>query len=392
MSTRLVPFVLVVATFASCKALNKPIDFNKVRRPERVPARLDEVREDLAAGDTERALYRIRGARSAPGLPTAVRDELETLLEEVVDVRIRELSGDDGDPRELAQMIDLGLPNQSAVTAGVLGARAYMERGKEYKAYKLLSKLEERYPRHHGKVEAGAILAEAGLILADDPFSFLGFFAARKDGMEVLEYLILTYPADRRCDEAYFKLAEMYEEDRLWVLARQRHEDLRLWHAESPYAILSEAMIPRLRLRALKSPEYERRELLKARFEIENWLRIHADHAIEPDVRLDYADCLERLILNDLSVARFYRRVEQYFGARLHAERALVDARVAGNPGLIETAEALLITLPDDSESRTPDASAFSADESLIRTTIGERKKREAGEEAEGEAEIEEQP
>jgi hypothetical protein len=387
MTLRSAPYVLTALLLAACSSMNKPIDWDKARNASDVPPRIEQAKIDLAEGRTERAVSRLRGAREARGLPTEVREELETLLEVAAEKRIQELSGEHKRPGELADMVDLGLPNQIAVSAGILAARIYLEQGREYKAYKLLAKLEENYPRHHGKVDAGAILAEAGLALADDPSNWFGFFAARTDGIEVLEYLVLTYPADRRCDEAYFKLAELYEEDRLWALARQRHEDLRLWHRESPYAPLSEAHIPRLRLRSLKSPEYERRELLKARYELETWLRNHAGHEIEPEVRLDYADCLERLILNDLSVSRFYRRVEQYFGARLHAERALVDARVAGNQRLVDTAEAILASLPDDSESRTPDASSFSADDSLIRTTIGEREARETSE-----TEVEEEP
>ena len=40
--------------------------------------------------------------------------------------------------------------------------------------------------------------------------------------------------------------------------------DLLLYHHESPLAIKSEAKIPRLRLIALRSPEYDRREMLRA--------------------------------------------------------------------------------------------------------------------------------
>ncbi len=387
MSPRLVPFVLAALTLGSCSSINKPIDWDKARSPADVSLRIEQAREDLANGRTERALRKLRGSRDVRGLSTELRDELESLLEEVAERRIGELSGADARPRELADMVELGLPNQLAVAAGVRAARLYLERGREYKAYKLLVDLEDRYPRHHGKIEAGAVLIEAGLALADDPSSFLGLFTGRSDGIQILEYAVLTYPADRRCDEAYFKLAELYEQDRLWALARERHEDLRLWHPDSPFAAISEAMIPRLRLRALKSPEYERRDLLKARYELESWLRSHAGHEIEPDVKLDYADCLGRLVLNDLSVARFYRRIEQYFGARLHAERALADSRAAGNQELIESAEKVLSSLPEDSESRTPDSSAFSADDSLIRTTIGERETRERGEHEEEAAE-----
>ena len=335
---------------AACSSLNSPIDWNKprIKEPAEVPAAIERARAELAEGDTEMALLRLRVAREVRGLPVKVRDELEALIERVVEIRIDELSREGGNPKDLEKMLELDLPNQLAVAAGVRGARMHLDQGKPYKAFKLLRKVEERYPRHHGKVEAGEILAEAGLELANDPWSFLGFWSKRSDGIQVLEYLVITYPSEPRCAEAYFKLARMYEEDRLWMLARQRHEDLRLWHPESVYAVASEASIPRLRLRSLKSPEYERRELLKARFELEEWLRNHAGHDLEARVRLDYTDCLLRLIENDLSVARFYRRIDKEIGARLHADRALEDAR---NAGLVEAqarAQRVIDTLPPE--------------------------------------------
>ena len=79
-------------------------------------------------------LKKLRGARDVKGLPTDVRNELETLLDEVAEQRIRELSDGEGSPGELADMVELGLPNQIAVDAGILGARIYLERGKGYNA------------------------------------------------------------------------------------------------------------------------------------------------------------------------------------------------------------------------------------------------------------------
>jgi len=348
-------FVLLVCTLlcAACSTFNSPIDWNKprIRKPEQVPGAIETARHEVEEGKTAKALQRLLIAREVRGVPTETRDELESLIEAVAEQRIDELSGKDGSARELAKMLEVSLPNQLAVAAAVRAARMYLDAGRPFKAFLLLRKTEEKYPRHHEKVEAGAILAEAGLQLANDPWNFLGFFRKRDDGIQVLEYLVLTYPGERRCADAYYKLAQLYEEDRLWDLARQRYEDLRLWHADSPYAIAAEASIPRLRLRALKSPEYERRELLQARFELEEWLRAHAGHELEERVRLDYTDCLLRLIENDLSVARFYKRIHQDFGARMHADRALADARAAGLHDAEAKAQALLDQLPQAREA-----------------------------------------
>lgn len=352
---------LVLCT--ACSSFNAPIDWNKprIKGAEEVPAAIAKARKEAAEGNSKRALERLYIAEDVRGLTPVVRDEISTLIEQVVELRIGELGQEGQNPKHLAKMLDLKLPNQLAVAAGVRAAHMYMDDDKPFKAFKLLRKVEEKYPRHHGKVDAGQILAEAGLQLADDPSSFLGFFSARDKGIQVLEFLVITYPAEPRCADAYFKLAQIYEEDRLWRLARQRHEDLRLWHPESSFAIASEASIPRLRLRELKSPEYERRGLLKARFELEEWLRGHAGHSLEERVRLDYTDCLLRLIENDLSVARFYRRIDKQQGARLHAERALADARGAQLADAERRAQAVLDSLPPEVSSLDTPAAVESA-------------------------------
>jgi outer membrane protein assembly factor BamD (BamD/ComL family) len=190
----------------------------------------------------------------------------------------------------------------------------------------------------------------AGLTLSKDDSGFLGFFRAKDDAKAILEYLVLTYPTERRCDQAYFALAQLYEEDHIWSTARERHEDLVTYHYESPFEPISEARIPHLRLRALRSPEYDRRELLRARVELEQWLSKHPGHELENSVRLDYADCLQRLVESDLFVARFYKRVSQWQGARLHAERALRIANETADERVIARATSVLDSLPPASE------------------------------------------
>jgi hypothetical protein len=187
-----------------------------------------------------------------------------------------------------------------------------------------------------------------------------------------LDYLVLTYPLESRCDQAFYKLAQMYEHDRLFELARERHEELLYAHIKSPLAVASEARIPHLRLAGLKSPEYDRREMLKARDELEAWLKHHSGDELEAQVRYDYADCLARLVENDMNVARFYRRISQPYGARFHAARALADAQAAADPKLVASATELLATIPDVSalpgKIKQPGEDAFSTDPSLIRS------------------------
>jgi hypothetical protein len=344
----------------------------RATKPEQVPALLARAEEEHAAGRTDEALDLVRDAREIKGLAPEQRDAIDLAIERYARELVDELATERPDPGALVDLLDLSLPQQVSVSAGLRAARLYLERGRPYKAYKTLKDLETKYPRHHGRSEAGEILFDAGMRLADDPSHFLGFFSARDDGIEVLEYLTLTYPSERRCDQAFARLAQMYEEDGELEFARERHEDLLFFCGTSPLAVASEARIPHLRLAGLESPEYDRRELTQARTEIEGWLAKHEGHALERDVRVDLADCLRRIAASDLGIARFYRRIDQPFGARFHAGRALETARLARDEGLATAAETLLGALPAVAalppDAAAPGAGAFSSDESLLRS------------------------
>jgi hypothetical protein len=175
----------------------------------------------------------------------------------------------------------------------------------------------------------------------------------------------------------------MYEEDKLYGLARERHEELLYAHIRSPLATASEARIPHLRLAGLESPEYDRRELLKARTELEAWLQRRAGDPLEKDVRYDYADCLARLVASDLGLARFYRRVDQPYGARFHAARALEVANLSTDARLIASATNLLAQIPEVSalpgQAAKPGEESFSTDTSLIRSLQQRTEEKEKG-------------
>jgi len=369
------PTSLLLTLLASCSAMpwHSPLRLSK---PEEVPGAIAAAKQDFEAGRTQTALDRVRYAREVDGLDAGVRDEVELLVERYADRRIEELRQPGSNPSDLADLIDLDLPQQLSVAAGLSAARLYLDRDRPYKAYRLLKKLETNYPRHHGRGEAGQILVDAGTQLAKSDGGWW-LWTDREDGIEVLEFLVLTYPSERRCDVAFAELARMYEEDRDFGLAIQRHEELLFSHVDSSFVIESQARIPHLRLASVESPEYDRKELLRARSEIEAWLRIHAGHALEAIVRVDYADCLRRIVQSDLGVARFYRRVSQPFGARFHAARALEVARETGDRELIRETESFLRSLPEvaalPGEIRGVGDDAFSHDATDVRSALDAR-------------------
>jgi hypothetical protein len=370
--------LLALALLSSgCSSLADSFRPRLVSEPDEVPAAIERSERELAEGKTELALRRARDARAVRGLAPADRDRLELLIERIAAALIDQQEADADGAARLAELVDAGLPKQLSVAAGLRAAHIRMDLDQPFKAYRMLRKLEDKFPRHHGRGEAGAILAEAGLKLADDPWSFL-FFNARDDGVEILEYLVLTYPSERRCDEAFAKLAQVYEERKQYNLAIQRNEELLFSHGDSPLASASQARIPHLRLRGLESPEYDRTELLRARRELEAWLTRRSGDEAEAEVRLDYADCLQRLVQSDMGIARYYRRIDRPYGARYHAERALRLALDTGDEGLTRDARKLLASIPEvgAAASAPIDDDMFSADSTLLRTTIDEQQQR----------------
>ncbi|MBK7874417.1 MAG: hypothetical protein IPJ77_01455 [Planctomycetes bacterium] len=316
---------LALAGATACSSTGRKLDAAEV------PAALEAARADLTAGRNEDALDRMRAAANATGLPTAQRDAVQRTLEEAAALRIEELSRPGSDPDDLADLVDLELPRQLAVLAGLRAARGLFDEGEAYDAYKLLKKLDAKYPEHHERFAAGELLVEIGLWLVPNGTGWLGIGHSTGDAQEVLEYVLIHHPSAPRCAEAYVALAQVYEDDRDWQLARERYELLVLNHPNSPLRRDAQARIPNLRLRALRSPEYDRSELLRAKSELETWLADFAGQEGEREVRVDLGDCLRRLVDNDLAIARFYRTVGNAYGQRYHAERAVQEARTAGD-------------------------------------------------------------
>ena len=316
----------------------------------RVPHAIESARDDLAQGRTERALTWMRAASASTGLSPETRDEVQKLLEDCAARRIDELSVPDADPEDLADLVDIDLPRQLAVTAGIRAARRMFEEDEPMDGYHLVKRLDTKYPLHHERVAAGELLADIGLALSKDHSSFLFFFDRQDDAQEVLEYLILNYPRASRCDQAYAALSRIYADDRQWWFAIDRLEKLVLSHPQSTLRPEAQAGIPKLRLASIESPEYDRSALLRARREMEEWLRAWPTHELEPRVRADLTDCLRRLADSDRNIAGFYVRVDNPSGARWHAQRSIEEARAAGDENRAREAREILDGLPPEKQ------------------------------------------
>lgn len=336
---------------AGCKTMSRILpggsDVPESVSAGEVDGALARSEERLEQGDGGEALEWALAASKARNLTPVERNRVQAWLEKVAVERIEELAQEEKDPKALSELYELELPRQICVSAGIEAARLWVEQGKLERAFRFLKKIDTRYPLHHERKAASVLLAEIGLQLIEDDSGFLWFSNSKDEGVAVLEYLVLNAPWDERCDEAYLALAEVYEDEERWALAIERHEDLILYHSESPRRPYSQARVPHLRLAGLDSPEFDRKLLSDARVELERWLAKYGGLGVVPpelerEVRIDLTDCLRRLAESDLGIAAFYRRVDNAYGWRFHAERALENAELAGDERRAERARELI--------------------------------------------------
>lgn len=295
-----------------------------------------EVPEDEQ--DPADLVKRLRSAREVPGLSSTTREQLQAALELAAGRLI--LSAEDPDP--LVSLVDADLPRKLSVDAGIRGAELLYSEGERMRAFRVIRNVDQKFPQHHLRQEAGELLSRIGQDLAADDRSYALIFKYRSLGIEVLEYFTLEYPSDPRGAAALQSLADIYEERKKYGLAIHAHQDLLLWFSGDPGVVVSEAAIPRLRLAVLGSPQHDRREMQLARDECEQWLASYVGHPLTPQVEFVRTDAIQRLADNDLIVADFYKTVGGMEGAEYHARRALREARDIGNEAQILEAEQLL--------------------------------------------------
>ncbi len=307
---------------------------------------LDLVEEEIERGELDKALDRLIAVREIPSLPPEVRLRSEDLIDLCATLMLERAAEPGSDPDDLDELYEMDLSPRMRARVGVAYAERLFAEGSRISAVKQVQKVERDIPNHTESAAAGSVLARAGLDLARDPDRYWLILRYETKGLAALEYLVLTYPLDPACPEAYATLAEVYEKREEYETAIERHEDLVTYHPLSPQAAESDARIPYLRLKRIARPDFDRGEMKKARKEIRNWLDRNPGHPLVPEVRQTEDRCLAMLADSDLYLSRYYSRIENPFGARMHAERALAEAAEAGDEARIEEARALLADLP----------------------------------------------
>lgn len=289
---------------------------------------LERAETTLEAGDAQEALDLLVQVRRSTGLDPDRRAREERLFDRAADQRFAELA--DADPDELEDLFDSALPDDLRARAGVLAAERLLAEDSRILAYRMVKKVDQALPSHRERVRAGDVVARAGLSLIRDRrrYKLLLHYSAR--GVQALEYLVVRYPLDPHCPEVYFALSEHYEGEGDLDRAVERTEDLLIYHPRSAYAVAGAIRLPYLRLLRMSRDDYDRDELERARAEIEVWRDGHPGHELFDWSGELLLQCRTRLARGDLGLARFYRRVNQPFAVRLHAQRALVEASELG--------------------------------------------------------------
>lgn len=333
----------VVAWALLLAALGCRSPYGRIERDD-VGAHLDRIAADVQAGAFQEALDHLEAVHAVGGLEPDLRVREERLIDEAAEGRFSEL--DAGPSAPLEDLFSSELPERVRARAGVLAAERLIDEDRRVAAYRMVKRVDDDLPGHLERVRAGDVLARAGLSLIADDRRYNLLFRYRARGLQVLEYLVIRYPLEPRCAEAFYALSQAYERAGDFDDAIARTEDLLLYHPESPYSVAASARLPYLRLARLQRDDFDRGELLRARAELEAWLARHPGHELVPWVSELGRECAARLVRSDLYLAGFYAKTQVPPGQRLHAERALSVAREAGLQEEAQEAEGLLSTLP----------------------------------------------
>ncbi len=319
--------------------------------PEAGQESLVRAEEAIAQGDLSLGVKELVALRKRAGLSPSLREKAEHTL---IDTGIQEIEVQRGNASALRRIYESDYPERVRARAGLLAADALFENDHPVDAFNLIQKLDRKFPHHPERALAGRILGKVGLHLIDRKGRYSLIFRYRAKGIRALEYLVLRYPLDSNCDEAYFALSQRYEKDKEIDYSLERIEDLLIYHPGSPYAIAAQARLPYLRLLRLDRNDYDRGELAVASGEIRNWLAQHEGHELEGWVRELGQACATRLAESDLSLAHYYERIGAEEGKRLHARRALAIAQRSNLEPQMSVARALLGPETAVPEATTP--------------------------------------
>jgi DNA repair protein RecO (recombination protein O) len=330
---------LCCAALASCGSSTRR---SKELEAGEASARLETVKAATPTSSALQTFLDLADLWNTSNLPPETRLELDQLLDVGLAAVLPELTKADSDPDELEDLFELDLPRRLRARIAVARARLLLNQGERKDSWRQIRDLDALYRAHEERVAAGAIVAEAGLSLARDSGTYFGIFHYRDAATEVLEDLVLHYPADPHCAEAYAELAEIKAEQHEYGDAIERLEELVVYFPNTTLAETAALRIPELRIAQVGGPDKDRGGLVRAQAELAQWLERHPEHPLRERALAVQARASDLSIDSDLHIAAYYRRIGEPTGQRLHADRALALATSAGDEDRIAAARALV--------------------------------------------------
>ena len=117
-----------------------------------------------------------------------------------------------------------------------MSARPHFENQDRADSFDTLRRIDQLYPSHPYGQEAGDLLFEIAEAYRTDTGRRFFIFKYSARAPAIYEYLSAEYPTHEKTDDALFTLAGIYEGERLFDVAIEKHLELIVWAQSRPTA------------------------------------------------------------------------------------------------------------------------------------------------------------
>lgn len=259
------------------------------------------------------------------------------------------LQARDFDPalERLDLLADEACPARLLDRRDVARARARLGLEQPWEAYEALQTFADDHPHSDLRGAVAEILWQAGYGLATSGRSFWIFWSDRRAGRTVLEHLITRHPDTPRLADALRLLGDIAYEDGDYPLAQERFRDLMRRRPESEWVDYACFRFAMSIVDSLQGPDYDLDKMNHAVRELNDFL---ASPPENPELVATARAALEQLrewrAARHLSIADFYRRVDNAPGERYHlgiASRVEFEGTPAHGEAVERLAELTLV-------------------------------------------------
>jgi hypothetical protein len=332
---------LALASCSPWRAACRSSPYGEIERAD-AEHHLQLAEQEIAEGKLDQALERLAAVHEVSGLDPDTRTREERLIEEAARRRFAELS--DAPASELEALFESELPADVRARAGLLAAQRLADEDHRVKAFRMVKKVDQEIPSHPSACWRATSWRASGCRSSRDPGHYGFFLSYRTRGVQTLEYLVVQYPLEPRCPEAYAALSVVLRVDR-----RPRRRDRT--HREPAALPIRRARTPSRRRRPAAVPAAESHPTRRLRPPELTPAAARVWTTGSPSIRRTSSrrgahelasECRLRLVRSDLELAHYYERTETPSGVAPHATRALASAESRRLEAEASEARALL--------------------------------------------------